>query len=268
MTIWILYVFLAMMAVYVVVVLIYYFIQERILFVAKPIARSYKYLLSTDFTEHFIESKEKGLINVLHVKSKESKGLIIYFHGNTGNLKRWAHVSSEFTSLGYDVLVYDYRGFGKSKGRRNEENMHYDAKLVYEFAQTIFDEAKIILYARSMGTGMAVKLATQTSPKKLFLETPYHSMLAVGQFHTPFIPVRFLLRFTFKSYKWINDVKCPIYIFHGTKDRIIPHKHALQLYGLIKNDPKNKMITIPNGRHSNLNSFPLFRDSMTQFMEE
>ena len=71
-----------MMAVYLVVVLIYYFIQERILFVAQPIARHHEYLISADFTEHFLESKERGLINVLHVKSKENKGLIIYFHGN------------------------------------------------------------------------------------------------------------------------------------------------------------------------------------------
>jgi len=138
--------------------------------------------------------------------------------------------------------------------------------VVYELALKLYSPEKIVLYARSMGTGMAIKLATQINATKLILETPYYSMVHVARYHVPFIPVAWLLRFSFNSYQWINNVQCPIIIFHGTKDRIIPYQHALKLYELIKKNPNNQMITIPRGKHSNLNSFPIFREKFIQFL--
>jgi len=264
---WIHYIILACIGAYFILILVYYFIQERFLFVATPLQKKYVFKISQEYDEYFLETNERGRINALHIKSVEKKGLILYFHGNTGNLKRWSLTGSEFTSLGYDVLMFDYRGFGKSKGKRNEKNMHIDCRAVYNLACTLYPPENVHLYARSMGSGMAIKLATQINATKLFLETPYYSMVDVAKFHVPFIPVKWLLRFSFNSYLWIQDVKCPIYILHGTKDRIIPYQHALKLYNLISKNPKNLMVTIPRGKHSNLNSFPIFREKFIQFLE-
>ncbi len=265
---WIFYILIATLIVYLLVIGIYYFAQERLLFVAKPIAKKHRFQISEEYDEYFIESVEGGEINALHIKSEDPRGLIIYFHGNTGNLKRWSLTASDLTSHGYDVLMFDYRGFGKSKGKRCEKNMHIDAKCVYELACTLFDEDEIILYGRSMGTGMSIKLATEIKASKLFLETPYYSMLEVAKHHAPFIPMKWLLRFEFNSYQWIKKVKCPVFIFHGTKDKVIPYSHSLRLFELIKHNTDNKMVTIPRGRHSNLNSFPLFRDKMKDFFKK
>lgn len=253
--------------VYVALAVIYYLLQERFIFVGTPLQRKYKFIIATKFDEIFLESQEGGTLHAMHIQAKESDGLILYFHGNTGNLKRWATVAEELTTYGKDVLVVDYRGFGKSQGRRTQETLYADAQLIYEHAKTLAAEKDIIVYGRSLGTGLAVKVAADNNPSRLALETPFFNMIDVGFYHFPFLPVRFLLRFPFRSDKYIPQVTCEIAIFHGTRDRVVPYKSGLKLYELISEKAQHNMVTIPRGRHSNLSNFPLFRDKMTEFLK-
>lgn len=237
------------------------------LFVGTPLQIKHAFQLASQFEEVFLDSEEGGIIHALHILPKDSKGLILYFHGNTGNMQRWATVAEELTTYGYEVLVVDYRGFGKSHGRRTQETLYADAQQIYDYALARWPQEKVVVYGRSLGTGLAVKVASDNSPSKLVLETPFNNMIDVAFYHFPFLPIRFLLRFPFRSDKFIPKVKCSIAIFHGTRDRIVPYRSGLKLYELISENVQHNMITIPRGKHSNLSNFPLFREKMHEFLE-
>jgi alpha-beta hydrolase superfamily lysophospholipase len=254
--------------IYALIMLLYYLVQERVLFVGTPLQRKHAFQLASDFEEIFLESEEGGTIHALWINSPEPKGLILYFHGNTGNMQRWAHVAEELTTYDHDVLVVDYRGFGKSHGRRTQETMYADAQQIYDYATAKWPEEKLVVYGRSLGSGLAVKVASENSPSKLVLETPFNNMIDVAFYHFPFLPVRLLLRFPFRSDKFIPKVTCSIVIFHGTRDRIVPYKSGLKLYELISENVKHNMVTIPRGKHSNLSNFPLFREKMQEFLND
>ncbi len=256
--------------IYLLVMLLYYLLQERMLFVGTPLQLKHTFQLASPFEEVFLESDEGGTIHALHIKSQaeEPKGLILYFHGNNGNMQRWARVAEELTTYDHDVLVVDYRGFGKSHGRRTQETLYADAQQIYEYALTKWPEQKVVLYGRSLGSGLAVKVAADNSPAKLVLETPFNNMIDVAFYNFPFLPVRLLLRFPFRSDKYIPQVSCSIAIFHGTRDRMVPYSSGLKLYELISEGVKHNMVTIPRGKHSNLSNFPLFREKMHEFLND
>lgn len=263
---WWMIILICLLAIYGVILLLYYLLQEKFLFVATPLQKKYNFELASPFEEVFLETEEAGSIHALYIKAKDPKGLILYFHGNTGNLKRWAIVAEELTTYDHDVLVVDYRGFGKSHGRRTQETLYADAQSMYDYALSLWSEKDVIVYGRSLGSGLAVKIAADNNPHKLVLETPYYNMIDVAFFHFPFLPIRWLLRFPFRSDKHIPNVRCPIAIFHGSRDRVVPYKSGLKLYELISEDASHNMITIPRGRHSNLSGFPLFREKMSEFL--
>jgi fermentation-respiration switch protein FrsA (DUF1100 family) len=255
-----------LIGIYLVIMLLYYLLQERFLFVATTLTLKHRFELASPFEEVFLKSDEGGTVHALHIKAREPQGLIVYFHGNTGNLQRWARVAEELTTYEMDVLVVDYRGFGKSHGRRTQETLYADAQLIYNHALTIRPENEVVVYGRSLGSGLAVKVAADNRPSKLVLETAFYNMINVAFFHFPFLPVRFLLRFPFRSDHHLPKVKCKVLMLHGTRDRIVPYSHGLRLYELISEDTLHDMVTIPRGRHSNLSNFPLFRDKLQAFL--
>jgi len=263
---WIFYILLIAILVYALIVLIYYLLQERLLFHGAPLGRKFRFELATPFEEVFLESAEGGTLHALHIQIESPKGMILYFHGNSGNLRRWSVLAEELTTYGFDVLVVDYRGFGKSSGRRTEETLRQDAQLIYDYAKDLVGEEKLVVYGRSMGSGLAVKVAADNSPNRLILETPYYNLLTVVFHHFPFLPVRWILRYPFRSDLFIGNVRCPICIFHGTRDKTVPYKSGLRLYELVSEDTKNMMVTIGRGTHNNLSMYPLFREKMHEFL--
>lgn len=228
---------------------------------ARPIA------LTVNFEELFIETPQEGKIHALWLKTENPKGLVYYLHGNTGSLNRWGYMAEEICGYGYDVFAIDYRGYGKSVGKRSEENLNSDAKFCFDFIAEKYPQGKKIIYGRSLGTGMAIRLATKVEVEKIILETPYNSFYAVARHYVPFLPMRFLLRYEFNSMKWIKEVNCPVCIFHGTKDRIIPYRFAMDLYKHGEESLDIKMVTVVGGKHNNLNAYPIFREKLSEFLE-
>lgn len=248
--------------------MIYFFIQEKFIFVPTLPGDQFESKLSTSTEEYHLETPHKGLIHALLIKVENPKGVIIYLHGNTGSLKRWQFMAEEISSYGYDVFVPDYRGYGQSKGRKSEAFMHRDMEFCYEFISEKYPDVKTIIYGRSLGCAFATRLASRKNPHRVVLETPFYNMLQTGQYYLPFLPVTFLLRYRFRSDIFIQHIDCPIIIFHGTKDIIVPHSQALELFRHAeKVQRKIQMTTIVGGKHSNLNSFPLFRERLEEFLQ-
>lgn len=238
-----------------------YSFQEKLIFLPTKLSENHLYEFNANFNEIFLDAKDGARLNALHFYSENPKGLILYFHGNAGDLSRWGEIVLPFVDLGYDVLVMDYRNYGKSTGKLSEQALYQDAQLFYTYAKEKYEENNIIVYGRSLGTGIASQLTSKNRPQKLILETPFYSLSEIAQERFPFLPVSYLLRYKIPSYQFLKKVDCPIRIFHGTNDRVVPYKSGKKLFDSIQNEDK-KIYTIPNGNHNNLIDFKEYRNAV------
>ncbi len=230
-----------------------YFVQEKVIFKPEKLAQDFKYKYDIPFKELFFDVEPGVSINGLHFYCKDPKGLILYFHGNNKSIKGWAKYARDFYRYQYDVVLVDYRGFGKSVGKRVEKEMLDDMQFVYDTLCQEYPEHHILVYGRSMGSGFATKIAADNQPRYLILDSPYFSFKKVAERYAPILPHRWLLKYQLRTDKWIAKVNCHTYIIHGTKDWLIPLRHSEALQQI--NPNKITLIRIDGGGHNNLPSF-------------
>jgi len=242
-----------------------YFLQEKFIFKPEKLKQDFKFKYDIPFKEYFFDIEKGVRINGLHFYRPNPKGLILYFHGNTRSIKGWARYAKDFYRFDYDVVLVDYRGFGKSTGKRGEKEMLNDMQIVYDKLKEQYGEDHLIVYGRSMGSGFATWLASNNNPRYLILDAPYYSFRKVVERFIPILPVRLVLRFHLRTDKWIGKVKCHTYILHGTKDWLIPIKHseALQKF----NPGKITLIRIHSGGHNNLPSFDEYHNFIRDILK-
>jgi uncharacterized protein len=253
-------------AAYVLINVVAYFVQERFLFRPEVLPQHFEYKYDSPFEELFFDVKPGVRINGLHFFAQDTIGLVIYFHGNSRSIKGWGKYAADFTRHGFDVVMIDYRGFGKSTGERSEDELKADAQFVYNVLREKFSESRIVVYGRSMGSGFATKLASANFPRLLILDAPYYSLSRVTRRYLPFIPVQWVLRYPVRTYSWLKYVKCPVRIIHGTHDRLIP---LAQSHDLVKIMPHQvKIYEIKEGGHNNLPLYKQYHDAMAEILEE
>ncbi len=251
---------------YAFIMILVYFIQERFIFKPEKLKPDFVYKYDIPFKELFIDTAPGVIINGLHFYVKDPLGLILYFHGNTRSIKGWAKHAKDFYRYKYDVVLVDYRGFGKSTGRRSEKEMLSDVQVVYDTLAVQYHENHIIVYGRSLGSGFATKLAADNSPRYLILDAPYYNFAKAVQRFIPILPMRFVLRYQLQTDKWIRKVNCHTYIIHGNKDWLIPIRQSEKLQQL--NPRKITLITIEGGGHNNLPSFPEYHNFLRDILAE
>lgn len=238
---------------YLVVMAIVYLVQERFIFKPEKLRQDFIYKYDIPFKELFFDVEPGVRINGLHFTVTKPLGLVLYFHGNSRSIKGWAKYARDFIRYNYDVVLVDYRGFGKSTGKRSEAMMFGDMQFVYDTLAVQYTEHHIIVYGRSLGSGFAAKIASDNKPRYLILDAPFFSFRGVVKRFLPFLPTRFLLRYHLRTDKWIRHVNCHTYIIHGTKDWLIPIKNSEKLQAI--NPQKITLIRIHGGGHNNLPSF-------------
>lgn len=238
-----------------------YFFQEKLIFLPSQLPQEYAYSFVLPHEEFNLKTEDGAVLNGLHFKNSDSKGVILYFHGNAGDLSRWGEIALYFVEKQYDVVIMDYRTYGKSTGKLSPEALFDDAQLFYNYTLEQYDESRMTLYGRSLGTGIATHLAATNSPKQLVLETPFYSLLDVAKSMFPILPVSLFLKYTFPSFEYMQYVSCPITIFHGTSDSVVPYESGNKLYDAIPHERKT-FFTVDEGEHNNLVSFPQYHEGI------
>lgn len=242
-----------------------YLFQEKLIFYPDKLSEKHIFKFNQQFKEHFINTPDGEKINTLHFMVENPKGVIFYHHGNAGNLEHWGQKSIDFTQRGYDVFMYDYRGFGKSTGKiKNEKMLYKDALLLYKALLKNYKKEAIIFYGISLGSGVAAKLAHEITPKKLILETPYFNFYDVSKYHYPYLPNSILLHYQFKTNKCLPKITIPIHLIHGTEDETVPYFMAEQLERLGEHID---LCTIKNGSHNNLNTFSKYQAYLDEILK-
>ena len=244
---------------------LFYFFQERFIFQPEKLESNYSFSFQQNFEEINLKTGDNNNINALLFKTKNPKGVILYFHGNKGNLVRWGEITSYFTKFNYDVFVMDYRSYGKSTGKFNENLMYNDAQICYDYLKEIYTEYKITIYGRSLGCAFAIKTAALNQPKQLVLEAPFFNLKDVTKYHYPFLPFKFLLRYKFNSDMFISKVYCNTTIFHGTKDKVVPFSSGKKLFEK-SNKKQTSFVTIENGTHHNLVEFEKYQEIISRLL--
>lgn len=249
---------------YVLFVIVAYFIQEKFIFKPEKLPGDFEYKYDSPFREINFDIEPGVNINGLHFFVKDPKGLVLYFHGNSRSIKGWAKYARDFYRFDYDVVLVDYRGFGKSTGKRSEREMLKDMQYVYDTLAVNYPEHHLIVYGRSMGSGFACKIASDNKPRYLILDAPYYSFIKVAERIMPILPHRWLLRYHLRTDKWIRHVNCHTYILHGTRDWLIPIRHSKKLRDLMPG--KVTLIQIEGGGHNNLPSFPQYHNFLRDIL--
>ncbi|MCC2590288.1 alpha/beta hydrolase [Chryseobacterium sp. MFBS3-17] len=249
------------------------YFQEKVVFLPVTLPQDHRFDFENNFEEYLWETPDGGLISSIHFKIPNPKGIIVYFHGNADNLDRWGKITQNFTQYGYDVLVMDYRGFGKSTGERNEKFLYADAQFAYDFARRNYGEDQTLVYGRSLGGTFAVKTAADNQPQKVILESAFYNLQDIVNRWLPgkvTDKVSPKMTYHFHSDRYIRKIGSPLYHFHGSKDLVVPLRSGKKLFEIFEqNQPliPKKFIEITGAGHDNLATFEKFSQEMKTILE-
>jgi fermentation-respiration switch protein FrsA (DUF1100 family) len=212
--------------------------------------------------EILLAGAQGGRLHAVYFQQPNAKGLILFFHGNRGHVGRWGHVAKTFVQLGYDVLVPDYRGYGRSSGPRSESLFYEDAESWFRWVLQRYTNEQICLYGRSLGSAPATFLASRHACSRLLLETPFSSMGNLFYTYYPFLPPVFFFKYHFDNEIAIQAVSCPVYLFAGQRDLVVPFRCTKRLLPHLK--PTDELVVIKEGGHNNLASFGEYHQALAK----
>lgn len=257
---------LALAGLYIAVIMSLYLFQNTLIFQGKPLHKAYQFDFDQPFEELSIPTSDGLTLNALLFKTeKTSRGLVLYFHGNGDNLQRWGKYAPDFTNLDFDILMVDYRGYGKSTGTPSESGLYQDALTIHTWAKEHLDFDRLVIYGRSLGSAVASYLATQIPADMLILETPFAEIKdAFYWFLKPAFSI-FPMKSTFSNLSFIQSVTCPVAIFHGTNDWVVPLASAEKLRPLL--DSNDRFVIIEGAGHRNLRHFKAYHDALGAALE-
>lgn len=246
-----------LIALYCLIGIVIYFAQDYIILRPVQLSRDHTFKFDFPFKELNIPYDANTNINIVQFTPADTnpKGVLLYFHGNRSNISRYRRFVPYFTRSGYEVWMIDYPGFGKSTGKFTEQLVYEWSLVMYKLARTRFAADSIIIYGKSLGTGIATQLASVRNCRYLILETPYYSMPAIFGYYAPVYPVNRMIRHQFPTFEFLPKVTDPVFIFHGTNDWVIPYGNARRLQPLLKK--QDEFVTIEGGTHRNLYNFPV-----------
>lgn len=251
---------------YLVIVLIFYFAQDLFFFHPEKLPKNFRYKYPFPFEEVNFEMEDGGLVNGLHFKVPNAKGVVFYFKGNSRSIKGWGKFARDFLGKGYDFFVVDYRGFGKSRGRRTETILYNDSQQVYKWLTKQYEEENIVIYGRSMGSGIATRIASWNEPKMLILDSPYYSFFHQVMRYGFLLPIKIILKYKIRTDRFIKKVHCPIFLIHGTRDRLIPFNFSKRLLALAPS--RTKLYPIEGGGHNNLPDYPEYHEILYDILHD
>lgn len=222
------------------------------------------------FEDLMLHTADGETINAWYVPAKLSNRLdltVIDCHGNAGDIGDRVNTVAMFHNLGFDVLIFDYRGYGKSSGKPTEKGTYLDARAAWDYLTKIrkITPDRIVIFGRSLGGSIAAWLATQVRPRALVIESGFTSAPDMGRIMFPYLPVRLLCRIKYDTFTYIRSVKCPVIVAHSTEDEMIPFEHGRKLYNAA---PEPKLFFELKGDHNagGIDITPSFQQKLVSFV--
>lgn len=184
------------------------------------------------------------------VPAPAAAGTVLFFHGNAGNISHRMDYLLMFHRLGYNTLIFDYRGYGQSSGSPSESGTYLDARAAWRYLTETkgIPSTRVVLFGESLGGAVAAWLATREKPALLVLASAFTSVPDMAAKIYPFLPVRLLSRFEYSTIDYLRTVTCPVLVAHSPQDDIVPFTHGEALYQIA---PEPKQFLRLQGGHNN-----------------
>jgi len=196
-------------------------------------------------------------VNLLswYAKPKNNKPTLVYYHGNSFDIGERAYRIDRYIKNDWGILLLSWRGFSGNKGKPSENNLYKDAEASLKWIEenTTTKKSNIVIYGESLGTGVAIEMATRYKFKSIVLEAPFTSITDIAKKRYKIYPTKYLVLDKFDNISKINKITVPILIISGKKDEIVPHVHSVRLYEKA-NVPKESVF-IDEAMHNNLYDF-------------
>ena len=233
---------LAGLACYLLLVLVVYLMQARMLYLADVPGRSLDRTptdIGSEYRDVWIQTTDGVRLHGWNIPGDTDR-VLIFFHGNAGNISHRLESIRQFLRLGLSVLIIDYRGYGQSEGRTTEQGIYRDADAAWRYLTEINDtpEERIIVFGRSMGASAAAYLAARHRPLALIMESTFTSVPDIAREYYPWLPVHWLSRLQHSARDFVRQVESPVLVIHSRDDEIVPFRHGEAIFAAAR-DPKS-----------------------------
>ncbi|MEN8176490.1 MAG: alpha/beta hydrolase [Pseudomonadota bacterium] len=185
-----------------------------------------------DYEDVEIGTEDGVRLHGWYLPSADAEEVLLFFHGNAGNISHRRASLEIFHELGLDVLIIDYRGYGRSEGAPDEAGLYADAVAAWRYLteERGIEPERIILFGRSLGASLAARLASQDNPGGLILESSFSSAGDIARRLLPLLSHLFVMRYSFDTERSVRDVRCPVLVLHSPDDEIIPYVLGRRVY--------------------------------------
>ena len=244
---------------YVLLVGYLYAAQESLIFVINELPPDHEFTFDLPFEEVTIPV-DGAELNGLHFQQPDPRGLVFFLRGNAGNLQSWTTNVDYYQRVNYDMFIFDYRGSGKSTGEiESEAQLHADVRAAWDSLVERYRGKPVVLYGRSLGAALAIKLATEVDAELLVLVSPFESMISMAKAQYPIVPSA-AVRYPLRSDQRIGRVRSPILFVHGDRDRVIPLSHSEALMKLAPG--RADLLVIEGAGHNDIHSFRTYLEGL------
>ena len=237
--------------------------QERILFEPTPLDADEPLVDDPDVFERWIDVPGARL-SCAHFKRPDPRGVVFFLHGNSGNLRDRLVDLDSFRDVNFDVVMFDYRGYGKSSGRiESEEQLRLDVRAVWDAYAPQFEGKRIVIAGQSLGTALAAGLGAELcaeghAPDLTLLVSPYSSMRALAVELYPWVPHQ-VLRYPLQTLEHASRLSGPLVLIHGDKDELIGIHHSHALRSAV---PAAELHCLEGAGHGDVHKHPGFRTKL------
>jgi hypothetical protein len=241
-----------------------WFGQEKLLFKPVALAQDLRLAPDPDVHERFVDVPGARL-SVLELRRPDPSGVVFFLHGNSANLKEWFIDGDFYRRANFDLVMMDYRGYGKSSGTiESEAQLHADVQAVWDAVAARYRGRAVVVYGRSLGTGLAAELAARLRPDLTILVSPYFSMRELAAVHYPWLPPS-LVRYPLRTDAALSRLDRPLLLIHGDRDGLIPYDHSERLAAVA---PQARLVRIEGAAHGDVHQFARYRQTVAAALGE
>ncbi|HKQ30847.1 MAG TPA: alpha/beta hydrolase [Burkholderiales bacterium] len=224
---------------YAVLVALVWAIQDRLIYFPERTLAATPRALGVEYEEVSIAAEDGVRLHGWFVPAPNPRATVLFLHGNGGNISHRLDKLAIFRRLALNVFIFDYRGYGRSEGRSDEEGTYRDARAAWNYLtqSRALPASDVVMYGESLGGAVALRLALEHAPRALIVDSSFTSVPALGGELYPWLPVRWISRFQYAGNEAIAKLHVPVLVIHSRMDEIVPFRHGEQLFAAA-NEPK------------------------------
>ena len=257
------------LGVYAVLCAVLYFMQSGLLFQPDPDVEATPEQLKLPFEDLTLTASDGVRIHAWFIPAEKALGAVLFCHGNAGNISHRLDTLWTLHQMGADVLIFDYRGYGRSGGKPTEKGTYLDAEAAWRSLTEDrgFPPGRIVIHGRSLGGAVAAHLARDHTPAGLVLESTFSSVPDMGAKLYPMFPVRLLSKFRYATAEYAAAAKCPVLVVHSPDDDLVPYAQGRRVFEAAS-EPK-RFLEIRGSHNSGyLESSQVYDPALRSFLEE